>query len=134
MDDDKDDLPGAPFAPSVVAEMLRAFGKGMEEYDSTLYFLDDAEIDYLKTEIRKDFSTDMRTRVIASLLDRYEAETEPTVHEEIAGVLDNFFLLLLSLTQFRTAAYLIREAAVTASRASGILLAQQQRLMQLTDG
>ncbi|MBA3404841.1 MAG: HEAT repeat domain-containing protein [Gemmatimonadaceae bacterium] len=105
----------------------------MEEYDSTLYFLDDGEIDYLQSEIRKDFSTDMRTHVIASLLDTYERETDPTVREEIAGILDNFFLLLLSLTQFRSAAYLIREAAVTAARASEILLAQRQRLMQLSD-
>lgn len=105
----------------------------MDEYDSTLYFLDDREIDYLQTEIRRDFSTDLRTQVIASLLDTYELETDPTVREEIASILDTFFLSLLSVAQFRGAAYLIREAAVAAARARDILLAQRLRLGELSD-
>jgi len=104
----------------------------MDEYDSTLYFLDDHEIQYLRDEVRKDFRNDMRAQVVASLLDTFEQETDPTVREEIAGILDNLFLLFLSLTQFRTAAYLIREAAVTADRANEILLGQRQRLTQLS--
>jgi hypothetical protein len=105
----------------------------MEEYDSTLYFLDDAEIEYLQDEIRRDFGTDLRALVIASLLDTYEQETDPDVREEIAGILDNFFLLLLSVAQFSTAAYLIREARATADRARDILVTQRERLIQLVD-
>ena len=60
----------------------------MDDYDSTLYFLDDREIDYLQREIRNDFNSDLRNHVIASLLDTYEQETDPTVREEIAGILD----------------------------------------------
>ena len=104
----------------------------MDEYDSTLYFLDDHEIQYLRDEVRKDFGNDMRAQVVASLLDTFEQETDPTVREEIAGILDNLFLLFLSLTQFRTAAYLIREAAITADRTPDILLGQRQRLTQLS--
>ncbi len=105
----------------------------MEEYDSTLYFLDEAEIDYLQGEVRKDFGTDLRVQVIASLLDTYEQETEPGIRDEISGILDGLFLLMLSLTQFKTAAYLIREAAVTAGRARELLIGQRQRLIQLAD-
>ena len=105
----------------------------MDDYDATLYFLDDHEIGYLRDEVRKDFAMDLRSQVVASLLDTYEQETDPTVRDEIAGILDSLFLLFLSLTQFRTAAYLIREAAVTADRAREILLGQRQRLLQLVD-
>jgi len=105
----------------------------MEEYDSTLYFLDDHEIQYLRDEVRKDFGMDMRNQVVASLLDTYENETDPTVREEITGILDNLFLIFLTLTQFRNAAYLIREAASTAFRAAEILPAHKERLMQLAD-
>ncbi len=105
----------------------------MEEYDSTLYFLDEAEIDYLQAEVRKDFGTDLRVQVIASLLDTYEQETDPSVRDEICGILDGMFLLMLSLTQFRTAAYLIREAAITAGRSRELLIGQKQRLVQLAD-
>nr|MDQ3082045.1 HEAT repeat domain-containing protein [Gemmatimonadota bacterium] len=53
--------------------------------------------------------------------------------EEIAAILDNLFLLLLSVAQFSTAAYLIREARATAARTPDILLAERQRLTQLVD-
>lgn len=105
----------------------------MDAFDSTLYFLDDHEIEYLQSEIRRDFGNDMRAQVIASLLDTYEQETDPTVRDEIARILDNLFLLLLSLAQFRTAAFLIREAAVTAARAKEVVSGQSQRLIQLAD-
>lgn len=105
----------------------------MEEYDSTLYFLDDGEIDYLNDGIRRDFGSDLRGQVIASLLDTFEMETDPTVREEILGILDGLFLSLLSLTQFRIAAYLIREATVTATRAPELLGPQRQRLVELAD-
>jgi hypothetical protein len=105
----------------------------MDEYDSTLYFLDDTEIEYLQDEIRRDFGTDLRAQVIASLLDTYEQENDATVREEIAGILDSLFLLLLSVAQFSTAAYLIRESRITSGRAREILLAQRERLIQLVD-
>ncbi|MEO8194410.1 MAG: HEAT repeat domain-containing protein [Gemmatimonadales bacterium] len=105
----------------------------MDEYDATLYFLEESEISYLRDEVRKDFGADPRSPVVASLLDTYEQETDPTVREEIAGILDSLFLLFLSVTQFRSAAYLIREAAVSAGRSTDLLLGQRQRLMQLSD-
>jgi hypothetical protein len=104
----------------------------MDEYDSTLYFLDDAEIEYLQAEIRRDYGGDLRAQVAASLLDTFEQETDPAVRDEIVEILDSFFLLLLSITQFRTAASLIREATVTAGRAREILVGQRQRLLQLS--
>lgn len=105
----------------------------MDDYDSTLYFLDDSEIAYLREEIRRDFAMDLRTQVVGSLLDTYEQETDPTVRDEIAGILDSLFLLFLSMTQFRTAGYLIREAAAAADRAAEILPGQRQRLLELVD-
>lgn len=103
----------------------------MDEYDSTLYFLDDHEIQYLRSEVRRDFASDIRVPVVASLLDTYERETDPTVREEIAGILDNLFLMFLSLAQFHPAAYLIREAAIAAGRATEIMPVQAARLTGL---
>ena len=105
----------------------------MDEYDSTLYFLDDSEIEYLQDEIRRDFGTDLRPLVIAALLDTYEQEADHEVREEIAGILDNFFLLLLSVGQFNTAAFLIREARISAGRSRNMEVAHRQRLVQLVD-
>ena len=105
----------------------------MEDFDSTLYFLDDREVEYLQQEIKREFSTDLRPAVIASLLDTFENQKDPTVREEICGLLDYFLLILLSTAQYRNAAYLLREAAVAANRAPEILEPQKQRLLQLNE-
>ncbi len=103
----------------------------MDEFDATLYFLDDREVEYLQGEIKREFSTDLRPSVIASLLDTFENQKDPTVREEICGLLDYFLLILLSTAQYRNAAYLLREAGVTANRAPEVLETQKNRLMQL---
>jgi HEAT repeat protein len=103
----------------------------MDEFDQTLYFLDDGEVEYLHNEIKREFATDLRPAVIASLLDTFETQKDPTVREEICGLLDYFLLVLLSSAQYRNAAYLLREAAVTANRAPEVLDAHKQRLIQL---
>ncbi len=103
----------------------------LDDFDSTLYFLDDKEVEYLQEEIKREFSTDLRPAVIASLLDVFENQRDPTVREEICGLLDYFLLILLSTAQYRNAAYLLREATLTAARATEILEPQKQRLTQL---
>lgn len=103
----------------------------LDDFDSTLYFLDDREVEYLQQEIKREFSTDLRPAVIASLLDTFETQKDPTVREEICGLLDYFLLILLSTAQYRNAAYLLREAGVTANRATDLLEPQKQRLTQL---
>lgn len=103
----------------------------LDDFDSTLYFLDDGEVEYLQGEIKREFSTDLRPAVIASLLDTFETHRDPTVREEICGLLDYFLLILLSTAQYRNAAFLLREASVTANRAPEILEPQKQRLTQL---
>lgn len=105
----------------------------LDDFDSTLYFLDDSEVEYLQAEIKKEFSTDLRPAVMASLLDTFELHKDPTVREEICGLLDYFLLVLLSTAQYRNAAYLLREAGITANRAPDILEPQKQRLTQLGD-
>jgi hypothetical protein len=112
---------------------LKSSVANMDDFDSTLYFLDDREIEYLQTEIKRDFSTDQRVPVLASLLDTFEQEIDPTVREEICGILDYFLLILLSTTQYRTAAYLLRESGVAADRAVDILQQQKQRLSDLSE-
>src|SRR3954454_7534926 len=105
----------------------------LDDFDSTLYFLDEREVEYLQSEIKREFSTDLRPAVIASLLDTFENQKDPTVREEICGLLDYFLLILLSTAQYRNAAYLLREAGVTAGRAPEVLEPQKQRLTQLNE-
>jgi hypothetical protein len=105
----------------------------ISDFDSTLYFLEEQEISYLHQSIREDFTGDLRPSVAAALLDTFESQNDPTVREEICGILENFLLVLLSGLQFRTTAFLIRECAAATSRAEDILPSHRQRLADLVD-
>ena len=84
-----------------------------------------SEVEYLQQEIKREFSTDLRPAVIASLLDTFETQKDPTVREEICGLLDYFLLILLSTAQYRNAAYLLREAGVTANARADVARAAE---------
>lgn len=105
----------------------------ISDFDSTLYFLEEQEVAYLHQAIREDFAADLRPVVAAALLDTFETENDPTVREEICGILENFMLVLLSGMQFRSATFLIRECAAATSRAESLLPSHRQRLSELVD-
>ncbi|MEX1186932.1 MAG: HEAT repeat domain-containing protein [Gemmatimonadaceae bacterium] len=105
----------------------------MEGFDSTLYFLDEREIEYIHNEIAKDYSADLRPLVIASLLDTFETQEDVGVREEIARILDGILINLLSTNQVRTVAYLLREVALTAQRAREMTEVQKQRFSDLPE-
>ncbi|HEX6051394.1 MAG TPA: HEAT repeat domain-containing protein [Gemmatimonadaceae bacterium] len=105
----------------------------LDDFDSTLYFLEEREIEYLREEVRKEYAIDMRRNVVAMLLDTYETQTDPGVREEIGALLDTLMLHILSSGQFKTAAFLLRETARTAERTSGITPEQRDQLLKIRD-
>jgi hypothetical protein len=120
----------AQIQDSVVSD-TRAGVVNLEDFDATLYFLDDRELDYLKSEVHKEYSRDLRPSVLAVLLDIFEAQWDVTVRDEICDILDSFILHLLSAGHFRSVAYLLREVAVTLGRAKEIKPEQRAKLESL---
>ena len=114
-----------------VAMETRAGVVSLEDFDSTLYFLDDREIDYLRTAVKSEYERDLRPVVLGTLLDVFEAQWDVTVRNEICEILDGFILHLLSAGQFRAVAYLLREVTVTLGRAKEIKPDQRQKLESL---
>lgn len=105
----------------------------LDDFNTTLYFLEEKEIEYLRTAIQREYSLELRTNVVAALLDTYEQQVDPTVREEIAGVLDILLVNLLTTGQLGAVASLLREVMVTADRARAIEDAQRTRLLLLAD-
>jgi hypothetical protein len=103
----------------------------MSDFDGTLYFLDEKEIEYLQTEVQREYQTDLRQNVIGVLLDIFEQQTEPAIRNEVAEVLDNLMLHMLSAGQFHNVAYLVRESLVAVQRAGELLPAQRDQLSLL---
>jgi hypothetical protein len=103
----------------------------MSDFDATLYFLDEKEIEYLQTEVRREYEGDLRLNVVSMLLDIFEQQADATIRQEVSQVLDNFMLHLLSAGQFRTVAYLVRESLVAGKRAIDITPGHSEHMAQL---
>jgi hypothetical protein len=118
----------APPIDSTVASVVN-----LDDFDSTLYFLEESEIEYLREEVRKEYAIDMRRNVVAMLLDTFETQGDGGVREEIAALLDTLMLHILSSGEFQTAALLLRETTLTAERATGITPELKAKLLRIRD-
>ena len=104
----------------------------MAEFESTLYFLDREEIDYLKEEVRREYEQNLNENVLSMLFDIFEAQHDAGARAEIITVLGDLLPSLLNSGDFHSVAYLISEASVVLGRAQEILPAHQQLLDGLT--
>jgi hypothetical protein len=81
----------------------------LEKFDSTLYFLDKREIEYLRTAIDAEYSQDHTLGVLALLFDILQAQSDSDVRDEVIGVLENLLPYLLGTGRFGSVAYLTGE-------------------------
>ena len=131
--------PPAPAETGTISSAVHAApeqGSGivnMQDFDATLYFLDDKELQYLKQEIDFEYNADLRQNVVAMLCDIYEAQQAATVRDEIAEIIENLLLLLLAGGQLRAVSYLLAETQLVAQRAAGITPEQSARLRELPE-
>ncbi len=103
----------------------------MSDFDATLYFLDENEIEYLHSEIKREYEDDLRSRVTSTLLDIFEQQATGTVRQEILGILDSTLVNLLATGHFRGVAHLLREVQVTLQRASELSAEHKRALNEL---
>ena len=121
-DDDPETRDEPEEAPS------RAGVVNMSDFDGTLYFLDEREIEYLQTEVDREYRADLRSNVIAILLDIFEQQPATAVRDEVIELLDVLMVHMLSAAQFQNVAYLIRESQLIAARATELSPAHAERL------
>ena len=105
----------------------------MQDFDATLYFLDDKELDYLRRELQREYDSDLRANVVAILLDIYETQTAAPIRAEIADIIENLIPLMLAAGQLRAVAFLLAEAQSASIRAPEISPDQKQRLGRLAE-
>ncbi len=105
----------------------------LADFDSSLYFLDETELESLRRAFAQEYSRDHRLTVITMLLDTFELQTEPEVRDETCELLEQFVLTLLSAGDLKTVAYLLRESALAGGRAPDLQQAHKDRLMRLPD-
>ena len=105
----------------------------IEDLDATVHFLDEHEIDYLQSEVGKEYASDVRRNVLAILLDIFELQPGKPVRDEISEILENFLMHLLSAGQFGNVAYVLRESQELAARARELDGSHRTKLVGLPD-
>ena len=101
----------------------------MDDFDTTLYFLEDAEIDYLKRDVEREYSQDLRRNVLSMLFDLLELQTYSTVRAELLSILENFIPYLLGAGDFRSVALILRETRTILERARE-LIPEHRRMLE----
>jgi hypothetical protein len=100
----------------------------LEDFDSTLYFLDDDEVRYLADEVQKEYQRDVRGAALNVLFDLVETQPEGTARDEVLGVLEQLFPNLLTSRDFRSASAILRESKLLKEKVANLRLEQGQRL------
>ncbi len=100
----------------------------IDDFDSTLYFLDDDEVAYLQGEIEREYSQDLRRNVLSMLFDIIEVQANPAGDGEIVTILHEFIPYLLTAGDFRSVAYLLAESKVTLERVPQLAEEHRQAL------
>jgi hypothetical protein len=103
----------------------------IDDFDTTLYFLEEKEIEYLKKEVEREYAQDLRRNVLAMLCDLFELQTYSTVRAELIGIIENFIPYLLGAGDFRSVAVILRESRVLLERARDLIPEHRQTLENL---
>ena len=104
----------------------------LAEYESTLYFLDEPEIDYLRDEIRREYEQNLNRNVLSTLFDIFEEQPDAGTRAEIISILGDILPHLLNSGDFHSVAYLISETQVVLGRTEGLLPEHRRLLAGLT--
>ena len=116
-----------------VAEEAPPRPKGVvdiDDFDSTLYFLDENEIAYIARALEEEYSRDVRSSALDVLFDVMEIKADSKVRDEILGILEQLFPHFLNSRDFRAAAHVLRETKLLRDKPLGLVPAQLTRLQK----
>ena len=102
-----------------------------EDFDTTLYFLDEREIEVLRASVQQEYAQDLRRNVLGVLFDVLELQPYPTVRAELISILESFLPYLLGAADFAAVAYVLREAKAVLARARELLQEHREALEAL---
>lgn len=104
----------------------------LEDFDSTLYWLDEAEIRAIAEAVEREYSQDLRANVLAIVFDIMEQRGEDWARAEVISTLEAYLPHLLNAGDFRSVALILRETRLLVRRSELLSLEQRERLDQFT--
>ena len=101
----------------------------LEEFDSTLYFLDENEIAIVADQLRQEYTRDARASALAAVYDIFEMEPERAIRDEIITVLEMLLPNLLNAGEFRAVASVMRDVRALVQKAPHLSTELRDRLL-----
>lgn len=134
---------GEPVAPANPGDVRAAMQQSapdarpavvnMKDFDATLYFLDEKELEYLRHEIDREYHGELRKTVASTLFDIFEAQASPAIRAEVAENIEHVMLSMLAIGELRTVAYILAESQVAVTHAAGVTDEQRDALGRLPE-
>ncbi len=103
----------------------------IEDFDSTLYFLDEEEINYLTTEINREYGEDLRRKALSTVFDLIEMPTYASVRSELIELVEQFIPYLLGVGDYGSVAYVLQEIRAVLERTETLHPGQRTALVEL---
>lgn len=100
----------------------------MEDFETTLYFLEPRELAYLKEEVAREFRHDGKRDVLGVLFDIIETQDANGKQQEAIDVLNTWLIELIAAADYELVAYLLQEAGDTVKRNTSLTPHTRQAL------
>jgi HEAT repeats len=81
----------------------------LEDFDSTLYWLEESEIRSINAAIEREYRQDLRANVLSIVFDILEQRSESWARAEVLGTLESYLPHVLNAGDFRAVALILRE-------------------------
>lgn len=90
----------------------------LDDFDSTLYFLDPQEIEYIKSEIDREYEHDLHLHVLQVLFDILEFQTFDDARTKVIEIVENLIPHFLGVADFQAVAYILAQSRESSSNAA----------------
>ena len=114
----------APQAPGIVS---------MKEFDSTVYFLDEDEIEFVRGALQAEYQEDLPRNVLCVMFDLFERQSAEGVRTELIESLEHLMLHFLAAGDYRAVAFLVRESRQACERAVELDARQRDGLLRVPE-
>lgn len=114
-----------PQAPGIVS---------MKEFDSTVYFLDEQEIEFVRNALQNEYQEDLPRNVLSVLFDLFERQPAEDVRAEIIETLGHLMLHFLAAGDYHAVAFLVRESRVATERAADLAQKHRDAMQRVPEG
>lgn len=104
----------------------------LEDFDSTLYWLEENEVRVIAQAIEREYQQDLRANVLSIVFDILEQRTEQWVRSDVLSSLESYLPHILNAGDFRSVALILRETRLLVRRPGLFELDERERLDAFT--